>query len=54
MARCALEATGWYAVKLALVMLLAGVDAAEAQRRLAAAKGSVRRAVEIGKESGEG
>ena len=52
-ARCALEATG-YAVKLALVMLLAGVDAAEAQRRLAAAKGSVRRAVEIGKESGAG
>jgi len=52
-ARCALKATG-YAVKLALVMLLAGVDAAEAQRRLAAAKGFVRRAVEIGEESGAG
>jgi len=43
-ARCALEATGWE-VKPALVMLLAGVDADEARRRLAAAEGFVRRAV---------
>jgi N-acetylmuramic acid 6-phosphate etherase len=44
-ARRALEATG-YEVKPALVMLLAGVNAPEAQRRLAAAEGFVRRAVE--------
>jgi N-acetylmuramic acid 6-phosphate etherase len=43
-ARCALEATG-YEVKPALVMLLAGVDADEARRRLATADGFVRRAV---------
>lgn len=44
-ARRALEATG-YVVKPALVMLLANVGAAEAQRRLAEARGFVRRAVE--------
>jgi N-acetylmuramic acid 6-phosphate etherase len=46
-ALCALQATR-YEVKPALVMLLAGVDAQEARRRLAAAGGLVRRAVEIG------
>lgn len=45
-ARDALEATG-YEVKPALVMLLADVDATEARRRLAAAEGSVRRAVMV-------
>jgi N-acetylmuramic acid 6-phosphate etherase len=44
-ARCVLEATGCE-VKPALVMLLAGVDADEARRRLAVAEGFVRRAVE--------
>lgn len=44
-ARCALEATGGE-VKPALVMLLAGVDADESRRRLAAAEGFVRWAVE--------
>lgn len=44
-ARAALEATG-YEVKPALVMLLAGVDAVEARRRLASAGGLVRRAVD--------
>jgi len=43
-AQAALEATG-YQVKPALVMLLAGVDAVEARRRLSAADGFVRRAV---------
>ena len=43
----ALEATG-YEVKPALVMLLAGVEAGEARRRLERAKGFVRRAVEPG------
>jgi N-acetylmuramic acid 6-phosphate etherase len=44
-ARRTLEATG-YEVKPALVMLLSGVDADEARRRLAATEGFVRRAVE--------
>jgi len=44
-ARALLEASGWE-VKTALVMALAGVEAEEARRRLAAAKGHVRRAVE--------
>jgi N-acetylmuramic acid 6-phosphate etherase len=44
-ARQALEATG-YQAKPALVMLLADVDADEARRRLAAAGGFVRRAVD--------
>jgi len=44
-ARLALEATG-YQAKPALVMLLAHVDVDEARRRLAAAEGFVRRAVE--------
>jgi N-acetylmuramic acid 6-phosphate etherase len=43
-ARAALEATG-YKVKPALVMLLSGVDAGEARRRLAAADGFVRQAI---------
>ncbi len=43
-ARRALQATG-YEVKPALVMLLAGVDADEARRRLATAEGFVRRAL---------
>lgn len=42
-AQCALEATG-YEVKPALVMLLTGVSAAEARRRLAPAEGFVCRA----------
>jgi N-acetylmuramic acid 6-phosphate etherase len=46
-ARQALEATG-YQTKPALVMLLADVDVDEARRRLAAAEGFVRRAVEAG------
>ncbi len=45
-ARGALEATG-YQVKPALVMLLAGVDADEARRRLVAAEGFVRRALDF-------
>jgi N-acetylmuramic acid 6-phosphate etherase len=45
-ARRALEATG-YEVKPALVMLLAGVGADEARRRLAGSGGFVRRAVEV-------
>jgi len=45
-AQAALEATGYH-VKPALVMLLAGVDAGEARRRLAAADGFVRRACSI-------
>lgn len=45
-AQATLEATG-YQVKPALVMLLAGVDAGEARRRLAAADGFVRRACNI-------
>jgi N-acetylmuramic acid 6-phosphate etherase len=49
----ALEATG-YAVKPALVMLLAGVNADEARRRLRAAEGFVRQAVEIGKDRSGG
>jgi N-acetylmuramic acid 6-phosphate etherase len=44
-AQAALNATG-YQVKIALVMLLAGVDVDEARRRLVAAQGFVRRAVE--------
>jgi N-acetylmuramic acid 6-phosphate etherase len=44
-ARQALDATG-YEVKPALVMLLAKVDGPEARRRLAAAQGFVRQAVE--------
>jgi N-acetylmuramic acid 6-phosphate etherase len=44
----ALEATG-YEVKPALVMLLAGVSAAEARQHLAASGGFVRRALEIEK-----
>ena len=44
-ARAALEETG-YEVKPALVMLLSGVDADEARRRLAEVEGSVRHAVE--------
>jgi N-acetylmuramic acid 6-phosphate etherase len=44
-ARAALEACG-ERVKTAIVMLEAAVDAAEAERRLAAADGSVRRAVQ--------
>jgi N-acetylmuramic acid 6-phosphate etherase len=44
-ARAALEATG-YEVKPALVMLLAGVKAPEARRRLDAAAGFVRQAVQ--------
>ena len=44
-ASLALNESGWE-VKTALVMLLAGVDAAVARRRLAAAAGFVRRAVE--------
>jgi N-acetylmuramic acid 6-phosphate etherase len=43
-ARAALEETG-YEVKPALVMLLSGVDAGEAQRRLDKAGGLVRRAI---------
>jgi len=43
-ARAALEETG-YEVKPALVMLLSGVDAGEAQRRLDKAGGFVRRAI---------
>ncbi len=43
-AQAALDATG-YEVKLALVMLLAHVDAGEARRRLSEANGFVRRAV---------
>jgi N-acetylmuramic acid 6-phosphate etherase len=46
-ARRALDACD-YAVKPALVMLLAGVDATEARRRLEAANGFVRCAVELG------
>ena len=45
-ARDALRATG-YEVKPALVMLLAGVGADEARRRLAAAEGFVRRALVV-------
>jgi N-acetylmuramic acid 6-phosphate etherase len=44
-ARAALDSAG-YQVKPALVMLLAGVDAEEAERRLASSDGFVRRAVE--------
>lgn len=43
----ALDATG-YRVKPAVVMLLAGVDASEALRRLSEADGFVRRAVDLG------
>ena len=43
-ARAALEATG-YEVKPALVMLLTGVEATEARRRLDDAAGFVRQAV---------
>jgi N-acetylmuramic acid 6-phosphate etherase len=50
-ARTALEATG-YRVKPALVMLLTRVDATEAERRLAAAGGSVRRAVVLDDQAG--
>jgi N-acetylmuramic acid 6-phosphate etherase len=49
-AQAALNATG-YQVKTALVMLLAGVDVDAARRRLALAKGFVRRAVEIEDEA---
>jgi N-acetylmuramic acid 6-phosphate etherase len=45
-ANTALEQSGW-AVKPALVMLLAGVDAREARTRLAAADGFVRKAVTL-------
>jgi N-acetylmuramic acid 6-phosphate etherase len=44
-AQAALNTTG-YQVKTALVMLLAGVDVDEARRRLSAAQGFVRQAVE--------
>jgi len=44
-AQAALNTTG-YQVKVALVMLLADVDVGEARRRLVAAQGFVRRAVE--------
>jgi N-acetylmuramic acid 6-phosphate etherase len=43
-ARAALEATDW-ALKPAILMLRAGVDRAEAERRLAVANGSLRRAL---------
>jgi N-acetylmuramic acid 6-phosphate etherase len=43
-ARAALEATG-FRVKPALVMIMTGVDAQEATRRLEAAEGFVRRAI---------
>jgi N-acetylmuramic acid 6-phosphate etherase len=43
-ARATLESTGW-ALKPAIVMLRAGVDRAEAERRLAVANGSLRRAL---------
>jgi N-acetylmuramic acid 6-phosphate etherase len=46
-ARVALDETG-YEVKPALVMLLTGVDATQARRRLAAAGGLVRGAVDVG------
>ena len=52
-AQRALEATG-YAVKPALVMLLVNVNVDQAQRRLAAAGGFVRHAVEMGNESDKG
>jgi N-acetylmuramic acid 6-phosphate etherase len=48
-ARCTLEMSG-YETKVALVMLLADVEADEARRRLAAVDGFVRRAVVIGEE----
>ncbi len=48
-ARRALDTTG-YEVKPALVMLLADVEADEARRRLAAADGFVRRAVQTNPE----
>ncbi len=44
-ARALLEESGWV-VKVALVMALADVDAKEARRRLAAAQGHVRRAIQ--------
>jgi N-acetylmuramic acid 6-phosphate etherase len=50
-AREALDATG-YEVKPALVMLLAGVSAAEARRRLAEADGFVRRAAGLDRADG--
>jgi N-acetylmuramic acid 6-phosphate etherase len=50
-ARTTLEATG-YRVKIALVMLLTGVDATEAERRLVAADGFVRRAIVSGEKAG--
>ena len=43
-ARAALEATGW-ALKPAILMVRAGIDRAEAERRLAVANGSLRRAL---------
>ncbi|HKW78982.1 MAG TPA: N-acetylmuramic acid 6-phosphate etherase, partial [Candidatus Limnocylindria bacterium] len=43
-ARAVLESTGW-ALKPAIVMLRAGVDRVEAERRLAVANGSLRRAL---------
>ena len=50
-AQRALTATG-YEVKPALVMVLAGVDAGEARRRLVAAEGFVRRAVDVSARPG--
>jgi N-acetylmuramic acid 6-phosphate etherase len=52
-AQRALEATG-HAVKSALVMLLADVNADQAKRRLAVAGGFVRQAVEMGNKSDKG
>jgi N-acetylmuramic acid 6-phosphate etherase len=43
-ARRALEATEW-ALKPAILMVRAGIDRAEAERRLAVANGSLRRAL---------
>jgi len=52
-AAAAIEAAG-KSVKTAIVMLRAGCDRAEAERRLAGASGFVRRAIESGAAGGDG